>query len=340
LVYLLILIRKKVHKTAFISGILALVVMAPYLIYCIKNFTTIGMNSAEVQTFQNALDIVKNGNPHLDEHLWLNGLGLFKIALMIVAAIFLRKTKLFLPFVFLLSISFLLSLIALVFGNSFLINLAPWRMSVVVVPVSTLVLLYAFTEKLPRPASVLAVIISIAAVATIFYRIFGEAEILPQWRIATLAAAITASLFAFFVLSKRKFWQVYFSTTLIMILVLCGIITMIFEHKYEAQKPEKGAVAFAREHSEKGDLYLVPPELTDFRLEAGVPVYVDDNLYFSTKMADWLKRRDIADAFYRQQNQLCGESQISKIVIPVSSKINCENWKEIYRDEHYIISGR
>jgi hypothetical protein len=60
--------------------------------------------------------------------------------------------------------------------------------------------------------------------------------------------------------------------------------------------------AFVAAHRQAGQQYLIPSKLYDFRLEAGVPIYIDflSIPYKSTDVLEWRRRSLLANRFYQE----------------------------------------
>jgi hypothetical protein len=138
LAYLYLLCREKRLRTALFVGLWALLLVSPVLIY---NLRTFAPSSAE--TFTEAQHLLAHFRiPHhaLVER-WLDGIACAQIGGIVVAMCLVRGSRLFailfVPFV----LSLLLTLAQVATGNDTLALLFPWRMSSVLVPIATAVLL-------------------------------------------------------------------------------------------------------------------------------------------------------------------------------------------------------
>lgn len=296
-VYVVFQIKDKKWVQLGLSVALALILTLPYVWYVYQNFTTVGMSTEEVIAFQDALTAVRKDNPHLDPLSWINWIAGFKFLLVILALFLMRnkeKKKVFYLYFPLVVITVVLSLVVLVSGNNFLINMAPWRMSVILVPIATAVLLSYMVKYHNMWAEKFLLILGVLSLAVLYYRFLGNRDMLMYWRIA-----IVIGVLAVLPLQKRfKGWVCFDRSDLFFASAFPVFILGIFTHLTEVNEKSKVGWRKFTGLPKEGVMYLIPPDNTHFRLDVGVPVLVDNNLYFSRNLADWQKRKEMADWFY------------------------------------------
>lgn len=302
-VYLALEARHKNWKPVIISALLALAITVPYVVYIYQNFTTAGMGEEEIAAFTQALDAVRQDNPHLDPKAWLNTQAALKLLLIATAAIILRNTRLYWAYASLIGLTLVLGAVALLSDNLFLINLAPWRLSVVLVPIATATVVYHSMQWLAvrnkawlfiRLGSLLFL-----ACMTLAYRIFGD---FFRWDKLLLVYVVYGVFFVSILLYFRKRPDRQIRLACVAVIgayMMLGLVTIALEEK-DIWYQECGDIIEPniKEEDKKNSLYLVPPKETYIRLKVGVPVYVDNNLYFSRNLANWKERKDFADWFY------------------------------------------
>lgn len=303
-VYAILQIKDKKWLQLGLSMALALILAMPYAWYVYQNFTTVGMSADEIVAFETALEAVRQSNPHLDPKAWLNVDTGFKLLLMGLAVWMLRGSQFFKLYLVLFVVTVLLSLIALLSGNVFFINLAPWRLSVVLVPIATVVLVYRVVEWLAsmgyRWVLVFCISLFVLGFFILFYRSFGFVFRLDKSGlvVALLFFIYGIVIFLFEDYPRRQVFLV--SSSVFVVFGLLGIVTYDSDARELAW--ERSWLQFFKSDFDKkvsqNDLYMVPPDRTKFRLNMEVPVYVDNNLYFSRNLADWKRRKDFADWFY------------------------------------------
>jgi hypothetical protein len=100
--------------------------------------------------------------------------------------------------------------------------------------------------------------------------------------------------------------------------------------------------------SKADDLYLIPPELENFRLRTGAPVLVDNKThpYKDIELIQWYDRIQIAHNFYNADTEGACNILLEIInVYPVSHvvmqnkawKIDCNFIYPIYQDNSFVV---
>jgi hypothetical protein len=99
--------------------------------------------------------------------------------------------------------------------------------------------------------------------------------------------------------------------------------------------------AFVRSHRQAGQQVLTPADLYDFRLETGVPVYVDflSIPYASAEVIEWDRRYSQESFFYQRVacDRLAEFSKegVTQVVLPADFPKICPQLIETYRDSAY-----
>jgi hypothetical protein len=157
---LIVLWRERNLSKAFLIGLVALLLVLPVLAY---NSVALGPTNAEL--WQRAQDIIVNFRiPHHSiPALWLDNTVYVKIGLVLLALLVVRGTRLFPILLLSLVAAVGLTLLQMRIDNDTLAFIAPWRISVFLVPLSTALLiaygiasLLARAAPLPRPVERLA----------------------------------------------------------------------------------------------------------------------------------------------------------------------------------------
>ena len=152
-------------KTPFLLGLLALVLVLPVVLY---NQIYLGATSPEISA--QAMDILVHYRiPHHSlPSVWFNNFAIIQIGMMLVGLILARKSRLFWIMASLFAGGFVFSVAQILTQSNDLAYLAPWRVSVLLVPIS-LSLIIAFlvsllVDHLPLPRlAILVLAISISA---------------------------------------------------------------------------------------------------------------------------------------------------------------------------------
>ena len=128
---------------------------------------------------------------------------------------------------------------------------------------------------------------------------------------------------------------------LISLAVAAGIIRTYLDQLESAGFPYRLVEAYVDSHRQSGQVYLTPSKLYDFRLEAGVPIYVDflSIPYQDADVIEWDRRFRLADYFY--QRAACASLSefsiegVTHVVLPVDFPAECPQLVKIYGDSAY-----
>ncbi len=336
-VYLLFLVKEKNYKTAIIGGVVSLAIVLPYLLYVFKNFGT---------AFPETVEYIRNnikGHIHFDYKVWMNSEAFLQMTLIVFAMWLVRATALLFPMSIGLAVLILLTLTTYTSGSIFLLNLTPWRISVVLVPVAVAVVM----ERLSSITNVKLnnLIISIVLTATLsalYFRIFGNSsgDFILKWRILTLLVFVAT--FGVILLFEKYLPHLNLKSITplaALLLIVCLGLSGILLHKND-RKSEKELMEFVSKNSSQEQHYLIPPELTDFRLATGAPVFVDSTIYHSNALPEWDKRIKIANRFFAASDTVLLDSLvrncgITHIIAKEDFDFNKSN--EVYRNKRYAI---
>jgi hypothetical protein len=99
--------------------------------------------------------------------------------------------------------------------------------------------------------------------------------------------------------------------------------------------------AYVKSHRQPGQVVLTPSGIYDFRLETGVPVYVDflSIPYKSAEVVEWDRRFRQESLLY--QRMACdriteiSREGVTQVVLPVDFPVICPQLVEIYRDSAF-----
>lgn len=111
---------------------------------------------------------------------------------------------------------------------------------------------------------------------------------------------------------------------------------------------------FIQSDIQTGDLYLIPPDLQSFRLEAGIPVLTDlkTNPYKDTEVLEWYERNETALDFYSMDpDEACKmivdlqkEYSITHVLLARTSSVDqlgnlqgCALVENAYEDSYYTV---
>ncbi|MCG3164348.1 MAG: hypothetical protein POELPBGB_00102 [Bacteroidia bacterium] len=336
-VYLLFSVREKNYKTAIIGSVISFAIVLPYLLYVFKNFGT--TSSETVEYIRNNIE----GHIHFDYKVWINAEAFLQMSLIVFALWLVRKTDLLFPLLIGLAVLVVLTLITYASGSIFLLNLTPWRISVVLVPVAVAVVVAHLSSITNSKFSNLIIsVVFTTTVSALYFRIFGNnsADFILKWRILTLIIFIVT--FVVVLLFEKYRSNLNFEIIIpiaAQILIVCLGLSGILLHKSDTVSKQE-LVAFVRNNSSDKQHYLISPEFTDFRLATGVAVFVDSTIYHSNALPEWDKRVKISNRFFKSGDAVLLDSLdrncgITHIIAKEDFGFNKSN--EVYRNKRYAI---
>lgn len=223
-----------------------------------------------------------------------------------------RRTRLFPILAVSTGVALVLSALAALTDVKTLVLCFPWRISVVLVPLSTI--------------AILATSLGYAA---------------RRWAEPSAGHARAVRISCWLTLTA---------------LALGGVAKMSRERREIAAEPDRGVIAFARQTRRAGQVYLVPvgtsllmpTVMRDFRLNAGVPIFVDmqTHPYRDDELLEWVRRVHLAQAVYYgspedSRNALASAVKTAKIthVVWETSKRSAFPLPatELYRDRELVV---
>ena len=272
-VYIFIDCRERRPGRAIQTGLLALLVVSPALLYTLINFAP---TSAEIASRANKILIYERFPHHADPHIWFGVRPLFQLAWTIAGLVIARRNKnLFTILVTLLVAACSLTLLQVLTKSETLAMLLPWRLFVLLVPISSALLIGTFVRKIlsrtkwidPRKKT-----ISIACY-TLMAGLF-----------------ITGIAFTIFPIDRGEYPP--------------GL------SEYPA-----GLVEYVSTQCDPGDTFLIPPNWQWFRLATRRPIFVDwkSHPYRDTEVLEWYERIQHAKTFYDAENSNHAEAALTQI---------------------------
>lgn len=278
-------------------GLLTLATVLPVVIYVFWAFGSAG--SSVARQAQEILVRVRIPT-HAIVSAWLDWSAGVQMALIVIALILIRHTRLF-PVLLTLSLeAALLTGIQFFTGNATLALLFPWRISVVLVPLATSLILGWLASR-PFPYS---------------------------QRLARLPQLGHVGVLV-----------------LILFLMIIGAARFSLEHQRQRTDPARPLLDYVAANKTKGDLYLTPLSMEEFRLATGAPILADFKAipYRADEVIEWYRRVRLIDWFYHTQNQcdflpdLQAEG-VTHVVLPAKRfKWACPLFTVLYQDSSFAL---
>jgi hypothetical protein len=144
--------------------------------------------------------------------------------------------------------------------------------------------------------------------------------------------------------SIQQFMQV-FSLGLIAVLILVGITRTQLDFERQATEPEQPMLNWVRNNSTNQDMYLIDPQIKDFRLTTLRPIYADllATPYAGNDVLIWYKRVNAELKLIDTKNcyeivYIQHDSYITHVVLDKNrSNLNCSQLKTVFEDKNYVV---
>ncbi len=351
LIYLLLFIRdgRTALRQTVIWSLVSVVVVMPKLLYIIVHFLPHSQEAAAA--LHQAVLQTAEGNPHLSPALWLNVKTSLQLGTVAAGLWFLRKEAVGRLIGAWVMLTVVLTALTLITGSQTLLSLTPWRISVVLVPACSVLLLAKAlsrpnTPTLPAWALSALLVGGVLLGSFAFFRVFGSADegFLSLWRIGTVAVAIVLAGVPWL----RMKWTVRPAIHLglmgcvIVGAVGSGMLEMVMDQRFRAALPEQGLITFVKKEAVANEVVMIPNDLSTLRMNAAVAVVADEHLVHGLQLPELLDRQRAVNAFYatpltpERLEILRTEFGCTSVVLPIEKEIPTDlHWQEVYRDAHY-----
>jgi hypothetical protein len=276
-----VLFRERRFRAALGVGAVALALVLPSVVYALVQF-----RPTDAETFRRSQEILVNFRipHHARPDLWIDPVAGAQIGWMVLALLLLRKTRLFAALAVPFALATLLTLLQVATGNDTLALLFPWRLSAILMPVATAVILSRLV-MLPKgenaaPALTLA---AWAASAVVIVTLASAGVVINVTRSAFRGDDGELGVMAH-VRATRAPGDLYFLPVEVPNLAAKTRGSLSSDFKPLAEK--------------KRDPKIIPIGLQRFRLHAGAPIYVDFKSipYQDVEVIEWRERLRTADA--------------------------------------------
>ncbi|MFT4545332.1 MAG: hypothetical protein ACI9UR_001155 [Bacteroidia bacterium] len=273
----------RLDKRSIMAAVILLVLVSPYTIYTLNHFLLLGdeMNAA----ISNAVAETYETSIHLNPKNWLCPKFYLQLALLFTASLLVWRSRLKQLFLAILFSCVALTILAYALGSTTLISLNPWRLTVILIPISSVILLAKLIRSSRWKNLQLLIVLTVGLIcaATVYFRILGNGstEFMEAWKTVSFVGFIAVIFFDWF-LSKKASPSVVTTIELLMIfaLVVSGFTESYIEKKTKDSQSQFAATSALKTAQEPNTLYVIPSDWTSFRLNAEKAVYVDENLVY------------------------------------------------------------
>jgi hypothetical protein len=317
-----LLVQGQVRKAGGV-GALALVLVAPVSLFVLDTF---GPISPEM--FRESQDILANFRiPHHSRvDLWLDWVAALQLAWIAAGIALARPGRLVISLAVAAGLAGLLTLAQVAIHSNTLGLLFPWRLSAVLMPVATTVILSRLVAVLPSWSEGRA---TQAVSAVVVLGLAAAGVWISAARFGFQAGGGT-ELIAF-ARETRQHGELYFLPV----------------NVPDLAKTTRGSLSsdFKPLADKRLDKRVIPPDLQRFRLGTGVPIFVDFKSipYKDIEVIEWRDRirfaQDIQVRMAKGDQEgalnLLGEKGITHVVVPIGQTL--ESGEKVHEDEHYRV---
>jgi hypothetical protein len=313
-------------RTAFGVGTLTLVLVLPITLHSALTF-----RPTSPEEFARAQDLLVNVRiPHHSRvDRWLDPIAVLQILWIVLAMAMVWRTRLFLVLAVPFALSVLLTLLQLATHSNTLALLFPWRISAVLVPIATtvvltrLVILPVFRIEAPAARAICAVVVGIFIVGGIWIGVGRQGFQSGEDELGVMD----------FVRRTQQSGEVYFVPVTVP----------------DLNKIPRGSLSsdFKPIGDKRQDVRVIPPDLQRFRLTSGAPIFVDFKSipYKDVEVLEWYARLRLAEEVQQQLrdgqltkavDELRGRG-VSHVVVPGGWDLQGHELQKVYEDSFYRV---
>lgn len=320
------LLGERRWRTALGLGVVALALVLPSVAYALSQF-----RPTSPELFAKSQEILANFRipHHARPDLWIDPVACFQIGWMVLALLLTWRTRLFVALVVAFVLAAALTLVQVTIRNDTLALLFPWRLSAVLMPVATAVILTRLVALKALPLDgwiawgVSAIVIVGLADARVVTNVTRSGFRSDDSELGVMA----------FVRENRSPGDVYFLPVDVPDLAITTRGSLSSDFKPAAEK--------------KRDPKLIPIGFQRFRLHAGAPIYVDFKSipYKDVEVVEWRQRLEIAAAVCKEVREgRIGEAvaelrrlNATHLVWPAGQELHAEGLRVAYEDPDYRV---
>ncbi len=322
--FLATLVRERHVRRAALLGALALALVLPATLHVLVTFAPTSR-----ATFAEAAQVLVNVRipHHCRVDRWLDPIAGLQIAWIVLGLCLARGTRLFAALVPPFVLGVLLTLLQVATGSDTLALLFPWRVSVVLVPIATAVVLARLVAVLPFDGARVRV-----ASGAMVVGLVGAGTWIMADRLAFHSSEEEVALMRFVERDKRT-GDVYFLPVSVPDLAATTRGSLSSDFK---PLPDK-----------RKDARLIPVDLQRFRLHTGAPIFIDFKSipYKDVEVLEWLERLRVAQ--FVQEQLRAGKVKeavaelrrrgVTHLVVPATTSLAGAGLTEVYKDEFYRV---
>jgi hypothetical protein len=327
--YLAVLVWERSSRQALLVGVWALVLVLPSISYILLTF-----RPSSPENFAQAQELMVHFRlpHHCVPALWFDGIAAAQVSWILIGSVLARGTRLFPVLLIAFGLALALTLLQVATGSNTLALLFPWRLSVILVPAATAIILtrvvllvadrfsQAAPQRMAWAASLVVIALVVAGGVVIMVFRLGFQERDEE-------------------LEMMHFVQSHPTP---------GAQYLLPVQIPELEKTVRGAAKSDFIPLRKlDDPKFIPLDLQRFRLITGTPIFVDFKSipYWDRDVLNWHERLMLTKDFYAALKagkfaQVLPQLQqwgITHIVVRAAEKLDSPQLSVFYEDEHYRI---
>ncbi len=329
LAYLYLHVRDRRIREALFVGLWALLLVAPALVYILRKFAP-----SSPDTFAQAQHLIAHFRipHHAQVDRWLDGIAWAQIGWVAAAICLVRRRRLFVvlsvPFVLGLALTF----VQVATGSDTLALLFPWRVSAILVPIATAIILAQIVQGLAAWSTPIS--------------LWRDRAIQTACIVLIVAAAAGGAFITYFGLGYRTNSQELPLLEYIRGHKAAGEVYLLPVEVPELTSGKRGAASlnFTPPPQRSKQKQNISVDLQQFRLFTGAAIFIDFKSisYKDVEVLEWhervlwnhqlYKRRDWNDEQIKDELRRRG---ITHVVMVAGHEIRCDALQLVYADEYY-----
>jgi hypothetical protein len=320
-----LLLQKRV-RLAFLQGAWTLLLVLPITVYVWWNF-----HPTSPMIFAQAQEVLVNVRipHHARPDLWLDTFAVLQVVWVLLALVLVRRTPLFVVLAFPFAMAIALTLVQTWTGNATLALLFPWRISTILVPVATTIILSRITALPTLPLEAVGVramslaVVALLVVGGIWISVGGLALRTPEEEQAVME----------FVRQHKARADVYFLP--------------LRDPRLVSTVRGAQSTDFKPLQERRSDSQVIPVDFQRFRLATGAPVYVEFKAipYNDAEVLEWRDRIRWGESAQELLQgtppaQLLGEMGgrgITHLIVPAGRDLHGPGLERVHGDAAYQV---
>ncbi len=325
--FVTVLLTEKRYARALAVGALSLALVLPSVLYVSGTFAP-----TSTQQFARASEILVDFRipRHCRPELFMDGMACLQLAWVVLGIALAGGKRLGVVLAVPALLAMLLSLAQAATGSRTLALLFPWRISAILVPIATTIILSRLVAAIPGrepgwlPRSLAVTAIIGLMVGGVWICVARQGYHISDDELPLLE----------FVRQTRRQGDLY-------------LIPVNVPAQADSPRGTPSSSDFKPLAAKKRDALVIPVDLQRFRLATGVPIFVDFKAipYKDTDVLEWYKRLRFARSCQQQMQAghladtlaVLRRQRITHLVVPAAADLKSGGIEQVYADAHYRI---